>query len=129
MCEYFNLKVQLQDSKFPWKSIGIYKFLYLRNSEMFSNYSTVKTFTIHYFIMANFRSIWNRVLRNKYHSHPHCTRESQLYGNKGSQLHKCRAMNNGRVSGERRESHSVTLQWCSCDQYKTTTLKHICDIF
>ena len=32
-------------------------------------------------------------------------------------------MNNGRgESGERRESHSVTLQWCSRDQSKTTTL-------
>ena len=40
---------------------------------------------------------------------------------KGSQLHKGKAMNNGRgESGEARESHSVTLQWCSCDESKTT---------
>ena len=33
-------------------------------------------------------------------------------------------MNNGRgESGERRESHSVTLQWCLNDQSKTTALK------
>ena len=32
-------------------------------------------------------------------------------------------MNNDRsVSGERRESHNVTLQWCSREQSKTTTL-------
>ena len=47
MCEYFNLKVGLQDSKFPWKSMGIYKFLYLRNGEMISNFSTVKTFKMY----------------------------------------------------------------------------------
>ena len=32
-------------------------------------------------------------------------------------------MNNDRgVGGKRRESHSVTLQWCSRDQSKTTIL-------
>ena len=32
-------------------------------------------------------------------------------------------MNNNRgVSGERRESHSVTIQWCSRDQSKTMVL-------
>ena len=35
-------------------------------------------------------------------------------------------MNNGRgETGERIESHIVTLQWCSPDQSKTTTLTHI----
>ena len=51
MCEYFNLKFGLQDSKFPWKSTGIYKFLSVRNGEMISNFSAVKTFKIYYFIM------------------------------------------------------------------------------
>ena len=39
-------------------------------------------------------------------------------------------MNNGRgESGERRESHSVTIQWCSRDQSKTTALKRgICKV-
>ena len=44
----------------------IYTFLYLRNGEMISNFNTIKTFKIHYFIMLNFRYIWNRVLKNKY---------------------------------------------------------------
>ena len=55
MCEYFNLKVGLQDSKFPWKSMGIYKVLYLRYGEMISNFITVKTFKIHYFIISKFQ--------------------------------------------------------------------------
>ena len=55
MCEYFNLKVGLQDSKFPWKSMGIYKFVYLQNGEMISNFNTIKNFKIHYFTMPNFR--------------------------------------------------------------------------
>ena len=34
-------------------------------------------------------------------------------------------MNNSRgVSGERRESHNVTFQWCSRDQSKTATLNN-----
>ena len=37
MCEYFNLKFGVQDSKFPLKSMGIYKFLSLWYSEMISN--------------------------------------------------------------------------------------------
>ena len=55
MCEYFNLKDGLQDPKFPWKSIGIYKFLYLRNGELISNFGIVKTFKILYFITKMFR--------------------------------------------------------------------------
>ena len=66
MCEYFNLKAGLLDSKFPWKAMGIYTFLYLRNGEMISNFNTIKTFKIHCFIMPNLRYICNRVLRNKY---------------------------------------------------------------
>ena len=31
----------------------IYKFLYLKNSELISNFGTVKTFVLHYFIMKN----------------------------------------------------------------------------
>ena len=50
MCDYFNLKDALQDQKFPKKSMGIYK-LYLRNSELISNFSTVKIFKIHYLII------------------------------------------------------------------------------
>ena len=46
--------------------MGIYKLLYLRNGELMSNFGTVKTFKIYYFIKVNFREIWNRVLRNKY---------------------------------------------------------------
>ena len=37
-------------------------------------------------------------------------------------------MDNGRVEcGEGRKSHSVTLQWCSHDQPKTTTLTIVCN--
>ena len=34
---------------------------------MISNFNTINTFKIHYFIMPNLRYIWNRVLRNKYY--------------------------------------------------------------
>ena len=33
--------------------MGIYKFLYLRKGEMISNFSIVKTFKIHYFVIQN----------------------------------------------------------------------------
>ena len=52
MCEYFNLKVGLQHTQFSQESMGIYKFLYLRNGELISNFGTVKTFKIHYFIIS-----------------------------------------------------------------------------
>ena len=54
MCEYFNLKDGLQNPKFPQKSMEIYKLLYLRNGELISNFSTVKIFKIHDFIMTIF---------------------------------------------------------------------------
>ena len=129
MCKYFNLKVGLQGSKFPWKSMGIYKFLYLRNSEIISNFNTIEPFKIHYFIMPNFRYIWNRILRNKY-----CV---IIYKSivTPTALGSCNGVptkdhTNVRgepwtmtgVSGERRESHCVTLQWCSPDQSKTMAL-------
>ena len=38
-------------------------------------------------------------------------------------------MNNGRgESGERRESHNVTIQWCSRDQSKTTNLSGLLEL-
>ena len=55
MCEYFNFKDGLQDPKFTWKSMGIYKLLYLGNGELILNFSTVKTFEIDYFIIKFFR--------------------------------------------------------------------------
>ena len=49
-----------------------------------------------------------------------------LGGHEVSQLHKGRAMDDGRGErGGRRESHSAPLQWCSRDQSKTTALRTI----
>ena len=45
----------IQNPKFPSKSVGICKFLYLKNGELVLNFNTVNTFEIHYFIINNLR--------------------------------------------------------------------------
>ena len=49
--------------KFPKQSMGICKFLYLRNGELISNFGTVKTFKIHYSSTCSIRTtnVWKIV--------------------------------------------------------------------
>ena len=54
----------------------------------------------------------------KIHGHPYCTGEP-------NSIHLGESQNKRGESGERRESDSVTLQWCSRDQSKTTTLNDV----
>ena len=100
-------------SKFPWKSMGICKFLYLRNGGQISNFDTMWTILstiIQYFVIKKTQinlkqNIQCLILCDilKLHNHPQCIGKPLHCVYKGSKLHKGRAMNKVRVV--RGESH------------------------